>query len=94
MTGPCGDPTRPADRQRRRLLQAAGAGIVLANAAPIVFASGDTGSVAGTRGGAVRGLREHGVHVFKGIRYGADTASTRFQAPRAAGKIVSIWSGV
>lgn len=37
--------------------------------------------VATTEYGKVSGFTEDGVKVFKGIRYGADTASTRFQAP-------------
>ncbi|HET6396217.1 MAG TPA: carboxylesterase family protein [Pseudoxanthomonas sp.] len=49
---------------------------------PPAFAAGDTGVLARTRSGRVRGVREHGVHVFRGIRYGADTATTRFQPPR------------
>ncbi|TYT27528.1 carboxylesterase/lipase family protein [Luteimonas viscosa] len=35
-------------------------------------------SLARVRGGRVAGTREHGVHVFRGIRYGADTAPRRF----------------
>jgi len=38
--------------------------------------------VAATKAGKVRGSVEDGVLVFKGIRYGADTAATRFMAPR------------
>ncbi|RFF37363.1 carboxylesterase/lipase family protein [Xanthomonas nasturtii] len=33
------------------------------------------------RGGAVRGYRDQGICVFKGIPYGGDTAVRRFQAP-------------
>jgi para-nitrobenzyl esterase len=39
--------------------------------------------VAQTTHGPVRGAIEDGVAVFKGVRYGADTAGTRFAAPRA-----------
>ena len=72
------------DPRRRRLLQAAalGGGAALAGIVPPAFAAGDTGVLARTRSGRVRGVREHGVHVFRGIRYGADTATTRFQPPR------------
>ncbi len=35
--------------------------------------------IAETTYGAVRGAVEDGINVFKGIRYGADTATTRFQ---------------
>lgn len=34
-----------------------------------------------TTNGPVRGYRDHGVTVFKGIRYGADTGASRFQPP-------------
>lgn len=37
--------------------------------------------VASTEYGPVRGSVEGGINVFKGIRYGADTSTTRFQAP-------------
>ena len=37
--------------------------------------------VAATRAGRVRGAVDNGVYVFKGIRYGADTAARRFQPP-------------
>ena len=39
--------------------------------------------IAATQYGKVRGLEEDGIKVFKGIRYGADTATTRFMAPKA-----------
>ena len=38
--------------------------------------------IAATKAGKVRGAVEDGVNVFKGIRYGVDTATTRFEAPR------------
>ncbi|HEX8603396.1 MAG TPA: carboxylesterase/lipase family protein [Pseudoduganella sp.] len=52
-------------------------------------AAGDS-PVATTRHGQVRGYRDNGVNVFKGIRYGADTAATRFMAPLPPQR----WSGV
>ena len=39
--------------------------------------------IATTKAGKVRGFVEDGVNVFKGVRYGADTATTRFAAPKA-----------
>lgn len=39
--------------------------------------------VVATKYGKVKGYIEDGITVFKGVRYGADTATTRFQAPRA-----------
>lgn len=39
------------------------------------------GPVAATNAGKVRGLMDRGIHVFKGIPYGADTAPRRFMAP-------------
>lgn len=42
-----------------------------------------TPPVATTRHGRVRGTIDQGVYVFKGARYGADTAQYRFQPPRA-----------
>ncbi|WP_372017222.1 carboxylesterase/lipase family protein [Pseudoxanthomonas sp. 10H] len=78
------------DRQRRRLLQAAAVTPVLAFAAPWAQAAAGTTAVAATRSGRVRGSLEHGVHAFRGIRYGADTAPARFQPPRAP----QSWRGV
>jgi len=46
--------------------------------------------VAGTRWGRVRGETRNGVSVFRGIRYGADTAPRRFMPPMAP----QPWSGV
>lgn len=48
------------------------------------------GPVLETRHGRVRGVTEGGVQVFKGVRYGADTATTRFQPPRPP----EAWGGV
>jgi para-nitrobenzyl esterase len=41
-------------------------------------------SIATTTAGRIRGAIRDSIHVFKGVRYGADTATTRFAAPRAA----------
>src|SRR5882757_4284715 len=37
--------------------------------------------VASTKFGKVRGYIDNGINVFKGIRYGADTAARRFMPP-------------
>ncbi|KHL26524.1 carboxylesterase [Croceibacterium mercuriale] len=59
------------------------AAIGLLAAAPLVLAQRGITSggdpVAPTVHGRVRGLREDGVLVFRGVRYGADTAATRFR---------------
>src|SRR6476659_1914808 len=39
--------------------------------------------IAATRSGKVRGYVDNGINVFKGIRYGADTANRRFMPPAA-----------
>jgi para-nitrobenzyl esterase len=40
-----------------------------------------TTAIASTRSGKVRGVIDNGIYVFKGIRYGADTAGRRFMPP-------------
>ena len=55
---------------------------------PAVAAQRDP--VVSTRQGHIRGLREGGLQVFRGIRYGQDTRSRRFRAPVAP----QAWSGV
>ena len=75
------------------VLALAGAGSVLAAceekpAEPTIAASTDP--VATTTNGKIKGFLEGGVTVFKGVRYGADTATTRFQAPKAP----EPWTGV
>ncbi|HEX7034572.1 MAG TPA: carboxylesterase family protein [Pseudomonadales bacterium] len=49
-----------------------------------------TEPVATTRYGRVRGTVRDGILIFKGIRYGADTATTRFAAPAAP----EPWDGI
>ena len=48
-----------------------------------MHAAGPRHTVAQTRAGKIGGAREHGVHVFKGVPYGADTAARRFLPPAA-----------
>lgn len=61
--------------RRRHLMAGAGAAMLLPSAS---WAKGGD-PVATTRYGRVQGLREQGVLMFRGIRYGADTAPRRFQ---------------
>ncbi|MBB3834044.1 para-nitrobenzyl esterase [Xanthomonas arboricola] len=78
-------PSMP-DVRRRTLLRSG----LLASAAVALpgFASAvappprdDSAPLAQVRSGAVRGYRDQGICVFKGIPYGGDTAARRFQAP-------------
>ena len=48
-----------------------------------VHAAGPRQSVAQTRAGKIGGVREGGVHIFRGVPYGADTAARRFLPPAA-----------
>jgi para-nitrobenzyl esterase len=71
--------TDPVLPDRRTVLAgglALGAAAV-ASASPVLAREGE-GPVAMTRHGPVRGAVEDGVNVFKGVRYGADTAPRRF----------------
>ncbi|MGX4641452.1 carboxylesterase/lipase family protein [Massilia sp. SYSU DXS3249] len=47
------------------------------------WAASSESPVAATRHGRIRGYRDQGINVFKGVRYGADTAPRRFMAPLA-----------
>ena len=87
----------PNDLQRRRFLRdsarwalatATVAALPAALAAP--GPRDDTQVLARVRGGRVRGQREQGVLVFRGLRYGADTAAYRFQPPRPE----AAWRGI
>lgn len=51
---------------------------------------GEAAALARTRSGRIAGYRRDGVHVFKGIRYGADTAPRRFRPALQE----SSWRGV
>lgn len=87
----------PENPQRRRLLQGtAMAGLAAmvapwpASAVSTAKAGANEAPIARVRGGQLRGYRDNGVAVFKGIPYGADTSSQRFQPPR----IETPWTGV
>ncbi len=83
---------------RRAFLKASVAMAAMTGAAGMLGActpDGGAGSDAAkplveTNHGLVRGTVEDGVSVFKGVRYGADTATTRFAAPNPAAP----WTGV
>ncbi|WP_161959879.1 carboxylesterase/lipase family protein [Xanthomonas arboricola] len=70
-------PSMP-DTRRRTLLR----GGLLATAAAALPGGGGAAAapLARVRGGALRGYRDQGICVFKGIPYGSDTAARRFQA--------------
>ncbi|MCR5879761.1 carboxylesterase/lipase family protein [Phenylobacterium sp. J367] len=71
---------------RRTLITTAAAGLIL----PSVAARAADHPVARTTAGRVRGYTDGGIKVFKGIRYGADTAPRRFQPPAPPAP----WTGV
>lgn len=69
---------------RREFLRRTGACAGAAAAsliAPAAFAGTAPSVTARTRAGPVRGTLQEGIHVFKGVRYGADTATRRFMPP-------------
>lgn len=86
--------TTSHDTTRRGFLRGTALGglaLGLGALAPGAFAAaGSTAPLARVRGGRIRGYSERGVHVFKGIPYGADTAAYRFQPPRPEAP----WQGV
>ncbi|WP_425493893.1 carboxylesterase/lipase family protein [Lysobacter gummosus] len=65
---------------RRDVLKAIAGGAAAAGWMPhAAFAGGgDTAPLADTRSGRIRGYRDRGIQVFKGVPYGADTAARRF----------------
>ena len=78
---------------RRRILEGTGLGVVAAVTRPLAFAAGapeQPAPLARTAAGSVQGYWSRKVMTFKGIPYGADTQTTRFQAP----KRVAPWTDV
>ena len=79
------DTIATVDPQRRSFLQRSAliaAGLIAAPVPAWAHATGTDSPIATTRSGRIRGLRDRGVHVFKGIPYGNDTAPRRFLPPR------------
>ena len=68
---------------RRSLLRLLAAGVPLIGAVGRTRAQSFGESVLTTTAGKWRGRVESGIHVFKGVRYGADTSKRRFLAPVA-----------
>ncbi len=66
---------------RRNFLKSSIAGATFLTFSNSVFAQTES-PIATTKYGKVRGYIDNNVNCFKGIRYGADTSSVRFQAPK------------
>ncbi|RYF80480.1 MAG: carboxylesterase/lipase family protein [Comamonadaceae bacterium] len=76
---------------RRRWLASAAAAGGLASVGAHAMTDHPVFSIVETAQGKVRGLKSGGVHVFKGLRYGADTSgANRFMPPQP----VAPWVGV
>jgi para-nitrobenzyl esterase len=80
------DPTGalPQSPARRELLRRSlyGAGLLAASSVPwasTAYAAPAQHSVATTKAGKIRGYVDNGVHVFKGVPYGADTSTRRYR---------------
>jgi para-nitrobenzyl esterase len=82
-------PADEPDASRRALLSMAGAAPLLAFAS-FAHAAAPPTAVASTQWGRVRGEVRDGVHVFRGIRYGADTRPLRFRPPATPAP----WNGI
>ncbi|WP_349656654.1 carboxylesterase/lipase family protein [Xanthomonas sp. 10-10] len=82
MTAPSTPDVRRRTLLRGGLLATAAAALPgFPGAAAAAPARDDSTPLAHVRGGALRGYRDQGICVFKGIPYGGDTAARRFQAP-------------
>ncbi|MCS3809811.1 carboxylesterase/lipase family protein [Xanthomonas sp. 4461] len=82
MTVPSTPDVRRRTLLRGGLLATAAAALPgFPGAAAAAPARDDSTPLAHVRGGALRGYRDQGICVFKGIPYGGDTAARRFQAP-------------
>ncbi|MBB3777533.1 para-nitrobenzyl esterase [Xanthomonas campestris] len=81
MTAPSMPDTRRRTLLRGGLLATAAAALPGVAGAAVPPPRDDSAPLARVRGGALRGYRDQGICVFKGIPYGGDTAARRFQAP-------------
>ncbi|RYZ13166.1 MAG: carboxylesterase/lipase family protein [Comamonadaceae bacterium] len=76
---------------RRRLLAGTAAGATLISGLARSASEADIFPIAESADGRLRGLMSGGIHVFKGVRYGADTGgANRFMPPQPVAK----WAGV
>ena len=66
---------------RRTFLQGSAAAAALALQPKLWAWAVGSSPLATTRAGKISGYSEDGIHIFKSVPYGADTAKTRFQAP-------------
>lgn len=86
----------PTDLQRRRFLRdsaqwaLATATLAALPAAAAPNARDEHPPIVRVRGGRLRGQQQQGVRVFRGVRYGADTGTHRFQPPRPE----VAWNGI
>ncbi|MBO9710815.1 MAG: carboxylesterase/lipase family protein [Caulobacter sp.] len=80
----------PFPLDRRRLLILGGAATAAGLAPGLGQAATKAGPVVATTLGKVRGASGDGVHVFRGLRYGADTGPLRFMPPQPP----KPWTGV
>lgn len=79
-----------ASSQRRSLLAATAASLLLAPLSGLARADSREAPLAHTRSGSLRGYRDDGLNVFRGIPYAADSGAWRFRpAPREAA-----WEGI
>ena len=77
------------DRRRRELLGVGAASVGIA-VMPSLSSAAAASPVVRTTSGRVRGSRDGDLQVFRGIRYGADTAPRRFMPPLAPAP----WRGI
>jgi para-nitrobenzyl esterase len=92
MNFPDSPPPDSLDLDRRRFLRQTtvlSAGVALAHLTPALGAT-TTQPIAQTRSGRIRGYRDRGIQVFKGVPYGADTSTRRFR--RALPEVP--WTGI